>query len=174
MGIVLVTGLSGSGKSAVLRELRARGHEVLGFDEDRFGEWFSRTSGRVVAFPTERTDGDIADLDFKVHRDRIERLAREVDDRRVYLCGGAGHEFHFWELLDRVIYLAVDDHTLTARLAARTDNGYGKLPDELTGILEANATWSDLYRERGASIVNAARPIADVVDDVVRLADTPM
>lgn len=168
MSLVLVSGLSGAGKSAVYRRLVQLGFEAYGFDEDRFGEWFHRESGLPVAFPAERHDSDgTADIEFRVDQQKIEDLAKDSVGRTVYLCGGAGHEFHFWELLDRVIYLMADDDTLRYRLATRIDNGYGKAPDELAGILDANQTFAGLYRDRGAVIVNAARPIDEVVSDVI-------
>jgi shikimate kinase len=170
VAVVLVTGLSGVGKSAVLTQLLGRGREAFGFDEDHFGEWFDRRTGRAVAFPADRHEGDVAHLEFKVHRDKLEALARRSAGRLVYLCGGAGHEFHFWELLDGVIYLSVDDETLRRRLADRTDNGYGKTDDELDGILHANQTWENMYRERGATIVDATGPLEHVVDAVIQAA----
>jgi shikimate kinase len=171
VGVVLVSGLSGVGKSAVYTQLVQRGYEAFGFDEDRFGEWFDRRTGLAVPFPADRRDGDIAHLEFKVHRDKLEELAHRSAARLVYLCGGAGHEFHFWELLDGVIYLSVDDDTLRHRLAARTDNGYGKTDEELAGILHANQTWEGTYRERGATIVDATASLERVVDAVVQAAE---
>ena len=88
----------------------------------------------------------------------------------MYLFGGAGHEFHFWDLLDRVIYLAANDDTLRQRLASRIDNGYGKTPEELEGILGANKTFEAMYREHGAVIVDANRPLDEVVADVINVS----
>jgi shikimate kinase len=168
VSVVLVSGLSGSGKSTVYRRLLELGLEAYGFDEDRFGEWLHRESGLPVAFPTERHDSDgTADIEFRVHRRKIEDLVQRAEGRVVYLCGGAGHEFHFWELLDRVLYLLVDDDTLRHRLTTRIDNGYGKTTDELAGILDANQTFVTLYRDHGAVIIDATRPIDDVVRDVI-------
>lgn len=116
----------------------------------------------------------MADLDFRVHRDRIERLSNEATGRNVYLCGGAGHEFHFWQLLDAVIYLSVDSNTLRRRLAERTDNAYGKAPDELDSILRANETWEAMYRDHGALVVDASRPLDEVADQVIELAERPL
>ena len=171
MTLVLVSGLSGTGKSTVYRRLRELGFDAFGFDEDQFGEWFHRESGLPVSFPTERHDSDgSADLEFTVHHDKIEGLAQRSTGRTVFLCGGAGHEFHFWQLLDLVIYLTVDDETLRRRLATRTDNGYGKTAEELDGILRANESFEASYRERGAVIIDAARPIEEVVTDVLNAA----
>ena len=171
VAVVLVTGLPGSGKSAVYRRLVERGLEAFGLEEDGFCEVFSRTTGLAVEFPTDRTDGDTEDLDVRIHRDRIESLVAGSEGRTVYLCGGAGHEFEFWELLDRVIYLSTDDATLRRRLIERTDNSYGKTPEEMAGILEANATWDGMYRDHGAVIVDSTHTLDDVVNDVIAVAE---
>ena len=169
MALILVTGLFGSGKSAVYRELIRRGHEAYGFDEDGFGEWIDTSTGRVVPFPTERSEGDTVDLEFVVHHDKLAALAEATSARVAYLCGGAGHEFRFWDLLAEVVYLNVDDDTLASRLTSRTDNGYGKAPAELSGILEANGIWANTYRARGAVVLDATRPLVAIVDDVVAI-----
>lgn len=172
MTLVLVSGLSGTGKSTVYRRLRELGFDAWGFDEDRFGERLHRGSGLPVSFPTDRHDSDgSVDLEFTVHHDKIHELAQGSAGRTVFLCGGASHEFTFWQLLDLVIYLTVDDETLRRRLANRADNGYGKTADELAGILKCNQNFEGIYRERGAVIIDAARPIDEVVTDVIDAAE---
>jgi uridine kinase len=42
MPLVYVTGISGSGKSAVLQELRQRAHKAVGVDEDGYARWLDR------------------------------------------------------------------------------------------------------------------------------------
>jgi hypothetical protein len=51
MPLFYVTGLSGSGKSAVLRELRARGMEAYGVDEHGYADWVRRDSGAIEECP---------------------------------------------------------------------------------------------------------------------------
>lgn len=58
------------------------------------------------------------------------------------------------------------------RLATRTNNDYGKAKHELAGILDANATWEAAYRDRGASIIDATRPLDAVVADVLEAAES--
>ena len=172
MPLVLVSSLSGAGKSTVYRRLKELGFEAWGFDEDRFGEWLHRESRLPTPFPIDRHDADgSADLEFVVHHDKVRRLAEVSAGRTVFLCGGAGHEFHFWELLDLGIYLSVDEGTLRRRLTDRTDNGYGKTLTELEGILEANRTFEEMYREHGALVVDATRPLDLIVGDVLAAAD---
>jgi hypothetical protein len=51
MSLFFVTGLSGTGKPAVLGELRARGHQARGVDEDGYADWINRATGSADDFP---------------------------------------------------------------------------------------------------------------------------
>lgn len=44
---VLLTGMSGTGKSTALHELRKRGFQVVDTDEQGWGEWSDREGGYV-------------------------------------------------------------------------------------------------------------------------------
>jgi len=51
MGLCFVTGVSGTGKSAVLGELRVRGGLARGVDEDGYADWVSRRTGAAEVIP---------------------------------------------------------------------------------------------------------------------------
>jgi hypothetical protein len=58
MGLFYVTGLSGTGKSAVLSELRGRGYHARGVDEDSYADWINRAAGTPDDFPRDAPDLD--------------------------------------------------------------------------------------------------------------------
>ena len=59
MPLIYVTGISGSGKSAVLRELQSRGNRAYGVDEDEYGQWLHWRSGEQERFPRQLQDLDL-------------------------------------------------------------------------------------------------------------------
>jgi hypothetical protein len=109
MALFYVTGLSGTGKSAVRGELQARGYYARGVDEDGYADWVNRVSGTPDAFPRD-------DPDFDFH---------------------AWYRAHEWVLSEKL----------------RLHDGY-----------EA------AYRRFGAVIIDAARPLGDVVDEILAAA----
>lgn len=174
MPLVAITGLPGSGKSAVLATLRALGRTAVGTDEDRLSGWRDRTSRQPVPDPPDWHDPvATADIEYRVGRERIAALRARAADDVIYVCGFAGDEADCWDLLDVIVCLVVDSETLRRRLATRTANTYGKAEHELRQILAANTTWEQEYRRVGARIVDASQDLDKVVADVIAIAEPP-
>jgi len=95
---ILITGMSGTGKSTALRALAARGHRTVDTDTDRW--------------------------------------SREV---------------------------------LLARIAARTDNPYGKSPAERAAVLDHLAHVEPLLRATATAEIDASAPVDEVVRELERL-----
>ena len=173
MPLVYVTGLSGAGKSAVCDELRRRGYEAHDTDRDGNAVWVDCATGEVAALNAgaiERTREWLDRHEWHIVASRAEALAARARDRFVFLCGGAANEREVWHCFSLTICLAVDEQTLRHRLATRTSNDFGKSPHELASILQWHELGMDRYRELGALIIDATRPLTSVVDDVIHLA----
>jgi hypothetical protein len=172
MALYYVTGLSGSGKSSVLRELRARGYHARGVDEDGYADWINRISGRADAFPHGERDFDFhawyAAHYWVLSVRRISRLSRAAArlGQPVFLCGSASGDDVVWQLFDKVIALVADEPTIRQRLAARPD-GFGTTPEELADVLFWHAGFETAYRGFGATIIDATKPLPDVVAEVL-------
>src|SRR5262245_370217 len=78
-----VTGLPGSGKSAVRRELKARGYQAPGVDEEGYGEWIDRKTGKIIPFPHQDNNLDFHDWykrhEWELSPTNIARLKRLAD-----------------------------------------------------------------------------------------------
>lgn len=172
MALFYVTGLSGTGKSSALRELRARGYRARGVDEDGYADWINRITGNRDAFPR-------ADPDFDFHAwysahywvlsvRRISILSRAAArlGQPVFLCGSANGDDVVWQLFDRVIALVADERTIRQRLAARP-GGFGTAPEELADVLFWHAGFETAYRAHGAAIIDATRPLPEVVAEIL-------
>jgi hypothetical protein len=173
MPLVFVTGLSGSGKSAVLRELQRRGHDAHGVDEEGYADWVDRESGLVTPFPH---DDPALDLHAWYRRHRWVLSAARIGDLRaraegpVFLAGMAEDDGAVWHLFDKVVALRADEATLRHRIETRQDNTFGKDPGELALILEWLEKYDETYRNLGATLIDTSRPLSQVVDDVVAAA----
>ena len=75
---VLVTGMSGTGKSAALLELRKRGFQAVDTDEPGWTEWSDEDGGYVW------------------HDDRIAELLADEDGPTLYVSGTVSNQRRFY------------------------------------------------------------------------------
>lgn len=166
-----VTGNSGTGKSTVCGVLRARGYVAVDADEDGFSRWFDRATGEVVLDPPDPVpQGWLDRYGWAIVRERVEALAEESRFETAFLCGSAENEADVGDLFDHVVCLVIDDDTLRHRLATRTTNTFGQHPEELAAALMWNPRLRAIYESRGATIVDASKPVTEVADILIDAA----
>lgn len=171
MGLVWVTGNSGSGKSSVCRALTNQGHRAIDADWEGFNHWIHRRTGEVVADPPYPVPpGWLEHFAWTISIDRVQALASTAGSEATFLCGSAENEVDVWRYFDLAVCLVIDDETLRQRLATRTTNEFGKHPDELDAALGWNKVVEGEYRDLGATIIDATRPLFEVVREVLGLA----
>jgi shikimate kinase len=147
MSRVLVTGMSGAGKSTVLDELRRRGFYAVDTDYDGW----------------ELPDGTWDEP-------RMERLLGEHQD--VIVSGTAENQGRFYDRFEHVVLLSAPLDVLMQRVTDRTNNPYGKSESERADIAHYVRTVEPLLR-RGATLeLDGRRPVAELADAIERLIST--
>jgi hypothetical protein len=141
----LVEGLSGAGKSSVYEELIQRGYKAISTD-------------RAWKSPADSM------WDRKKAFGELESPEPEV----LFVCGSGRNRDRFLPYFTKIFNLRIDDDTMRRRLEERTNNDFGKQPEEVELMLSLNR--SD-EKPAGAIDVDATRPLEQVVDEVLRLAD---
>ena len=148
MSRVLVTGMSGAGKSTILDELRRRG--LLAVDTDYDG-W-------------EVSDGTWDES-------RMDRLLSRHQD--VVVSSTVENQVHFYDRFEHIVLLSAPLEVLMQRLRERTNNPYGKSSAERAELARYVVTIEPLLR-RGATVeLDGQRPVVELADDVERLVSRP-
>ncbi len=153
---VLLTGMSGTGKSSVIRELAARGFKAIDTDSD---EW----SAFADAVPPRPT----GDPDWVWREDRIHRLLSEEDADVLFVGGCKTNQSKFYPQFDHVILLSAPAAVIVGRLATRSSNPYGKDPDEVAEVLTFVDTVEPLLRRSATLEIDTSAPLGDVVEAVI-------
>lgn len=169
--LIWVAGLSGAGKSTVCEVMKTAGVAAIDTDWDGYNHWVERRTARPVVDPPNPTPPEWPEAHAWVIRPELVRALRDRTSGTTFLFGMVENEADVWELFDRVACLVVDDRTIRHRLATRTTNPFGKHPEDLARVLEWNRGVEASYRERGATIIDGTRPLAEVVEAVLRLGD---
>ena len=153
---VLITGMSATGKSAVLVELGRRGHRIVDTDYDGWSE--------QVAGP----DGSGPEQLWR--EARIGALLAENCDGALFVGGAVANQGQFYDRFDAVVLLRVPVDVLLHRIESRSGNDFGKSPEERARILRDLAAVEPLLRRTATIEIDTNRPLADVVDAVESVA----
>jgi shikimate kinase len=148
---VLLTGMSGTGKSSVLRAPAAEGVDVVDADGDAWGRWQPDVDGVP---------------DWMWDEAAMAAGLREHEDGTLVVAGCSANQGRFYDRFDHVVLLTAPADVMVARIDARIDNDFGKSDAERTKVLDDLAHVEPLLR-RGATLEIATdRPLDEVVAQV--------
>jgi dephospho-CoA kinase len=152
---VLVTGMSGTGKSSALAALEQRGFAVVDTDEGGWTVWAEAEDGYV--WREER----IAAL-----------LAREDGPApALFVSGTVSNQGRFYPQFDAVVLLSAPAEVLLRRIEGRTTNDYGKRREERDLILQHVASVEPLLRATCTHEIDASQPLEHVVEKLAAIGE---
>ncbi len=155
MTTVLVTGMSGSGKSTVLAELARRGHRVVDTD---YGDW-SEDVPMAGQAGSERL----------WREDRMETLLAE-HSRSVVRLGMRREPGEVLPRFSAIVLLSVPVDVLVERVITRRTNDYGKTDAERAAILRDRQVVEPLLRAGATAEIDTRKPVDEVADDLESIA----
>lgn len=151
---VLITGMSGTGKTTVLAELAGRGFPVVDTDSDEWSHWVVQPDGS---------------RDWVWRADAIGELLAAFQGRDLFVAGCKSNQGDFYDSFEHVVLFTAPVHVMLERIARRTDNPYGKSPAEREEILRNVDEVQPLLRNGVTVEIETTVPAWEVADDLVRL-----
>src|SRR5919202_6052823 len=143
---VLVTGMSGTGKSSALAELEKRGFRVVDTDSTEWSEWVPEAD------------------EWLWREDRMAELLAEDGERPLFVSGCMSNQVKFYDRFDAIVLLSAPAEVILERVGRRTTNDYGKTARERYLILTHLETVEPLLRATSTHELDASRPLGEVVD----------
>jgi dephospho-CoA kinase len=148
---ILVTGMSGTGKSSALAELEQRGFAIVDTDRGGWSVWSDADDGYV----------------WREAR-MVELLEREGGPT-LYVSGTVSNQGRFYPRFDAVVLLSAPAEVLLRRITTRATNDYGKRPEERELILRHLAEVEPLLRATCTHELDATQPLYAVVEQLVAI-----
>ena len=163
MSKVLVTGMAGTGKSSALAELARHGYRVVDTDDPGWRQY-----RKYLESVDELHRGEYLWLE-----DRMTALLDSDDHRSLFVAGGVRNQSKFYDRFDAVVLLSAPADVILDRVARRTTNEYGKTAVERAEIMADIAEVEPLLRKECTHELDASRPLADTVADLIAIASGP-
>lgn len=158
MAKVLITGMSGTGKSSALAMLEQRGYRVVDTDSDEWSEWATLPDGS---------------RDWVWRKDALTALLTGHDGGPLFVAGCKSNQADFYPWFDHVVLLSAPVDVLLTRIAHRTTNAFGKSAEERAKILSDMAEFEPVLRGSATTEIDTAAPLEEVVGQLERLVDGP-
>ncbi len=151
--VVLVTGMSGTGKSTALAELGRRGHPVVDTDEP----------GWIIEVATSRGVEPMWN---------VEPICDLLDRHRagwLFVCGCVANQGAFYGRFDAVVLLSAPIEVILARVTDRA-NPFGSHPLQREKIAADLAEFEPLLRAGADHEIDARASVSDVVAALEQVA----
>lgn len=150
MNRVLVTGMSGVGKTTVIRELHRRGVECIDMDEP--GWSFMDSDGHQ--------HWNVA---------RLEAAMAEAGKESLFVSGCAEEQADLQHRFGAVVLLSAPREVMIDRIRSRHGNSFGRAPKEMAQILMDLETIEPLLRKGCTHEIRTTVPVNEVVDRILQL-----
>lgn len=148
---VFLTGMSGIGKSTLVGKLTEIGYKAVDLDEPAWSEY-------------DHTG------DWVWREDLVRGLLSAEDRELLFVSGCATNQVKFHPHFDYIILLSAPADVLIQRLRSRTNNDYGKRPEEMADVLIYLKTVEPRLRRVAGHEIDTTMPLDQVVSTILDVA----
>lgn len=176
MALNFITGAPGSGKTAVTKEIAARGLTVYDIDDpERTGMagWHNLATGEYTAGfnELEVTEALLTTHAWRLTQDALQELQSRSEKELIYLCGRLRDAKPVIDISKYLAFLTVSGETIRQRLKQRAatpgEVTWGKEEWQIERSVAINSRTEEEYRNLGAIMINAEQPIEVVVNHII-------
>jgi broad-specificity NMP kinase len=148
---ILITGMSGVGKTAVIRALRELHFCAIDMDEPGWSAFDEVGHQRWDAV-------------------RLQQMMDDELSHPLFVSGCSADQVAFYPQFSNIVLLSAPKPVIAQRLACRTGNAYGKHPAELKEVMRNVDAIEPLLREQATHEIVTTQPIHAVVKKLLEIS----
>lgn len=170
-----ITGIAGTGKSAVGTELKKIGYDVYDIDAvEGLCHWKHKETGVEAKYNTGVGKEWLEAHDWICDEERLKELLSEDSERDAIVVGIAYNQDKFIDFFDKVFLFYCSPETFIARINTRTDgNNFGKDKSEQEQLLKWYRDFQQKMESLGAIPINTEVSLEQVVNRVREEIEKP-
>ena len=163
---IYITGVSGTGKTTLAKELNKKGIATYSIDEvDGLCYWVNKTDGHIVNYEATLNKEFIDSHKWVCDVEQLKKLINTADP--IIILGLAENQEEFINLFNKVLLLQCPPEVFLQRIMERKDNDFGKDPSAQEFIKSSYQEFETKLLEHGAISIDANRPINDVLQSIL-------
>lgn len=163
----LITGVAGTGKSTLAKELRRRGYAAYDTEEG-FSYYVDKETGERCAYPTQPSQ-EWYDRHERVFDEKIlMNLMKKHADELLFIASITANQAKYYPQFDKIFLLTAPDEVVTHRLGTRTNNYFGRHPLDLQRVIGRHQQFDDELKALGAVVIDSTQPIEAVADEILK------
>lgn len=162
----LITGVAGTGKSTLAKELRHRGYAAYDVEEG-FSYHTNRLTGERASYPTNPTPEWYENHERVFDEKVLMNLMKKHQAEPLFICSITANQAKYYPQFDKIFLLTAPDSVVTHRLGTRTNNYFGRHPLELQRVIGRHQQFDDELKALGAQPIDSTHPIEAVADEIV-------
>ena len=150
---ILITGMSGVGKTTAIEALRALGYRAIEMDEPGWASFdeFGHQRWNVA---------------------RLQKLMGELDSGPLFVSGCSEDQVALYPQFSKIILLSAPKSVIAQRLACRTGNSYGKRVAELEEVMRNIDEIEPLLRKSATHEIVTTQPVDAVVQAILDISSS--
>jgi broad-specificity NMP kinase len=158
---VLITGMSATGKSSVIKELSVKGFEAVDLDTSEWSHWVDVDPADTL---TPRKGKD-----WVWREDRVRELLSAPREKPLFVSGCAENMKRLFPWIDRIVLLSAPLPTILERLAQRGPGAYGHLEDERANVVELILTVEPLLRQSAHFEITTTKSLSELAEEIAAI-----
>jgi len=160
---IYITGISGTGKTSLARALIARGDNAIDIDE--ISHWENKDTKERVGLEPGASEEWHASHAWICDLVKLKEILLKTEN--AVALGHASNQAEYLTFFDKIFVLRCSPETVVNRINSRTDNDFGKHPDDLARIMNWQKPFEAEMISKGAEILDAERPLDEILSEVV-------
>jgi adenylate kinase family enzyme len=167
---ILITAVSGTGKSTVCKALHAMGYDSIDIESvDGLYELVNEKTGEVIPGNLEQISEGV---DWNCNKLRLEKLVTSQTSELTFYCGGMSNTFEVWDTFTLVIMLTISDDATIKRLSTRQSGEFGSTRANRDWVLSWKHSFEKRLLDAGAVPVNAEGALQKIAKLILGVVDS--
>ncbi len=166
---ILVTGVAGSGKSAVSKKLNDLGYKSYDIEEiEGLFKMVNKNTGEVDEDHENNDLEKVKNRDWICDVEKFQEIIKNEQSSIAFYCGTASNLDDLILLFDKIILLKSSPDVIRQRLSSRKSDYFGGTKEVQDWVLSWKDWWEDIVRKKGAIIIDADGDLEEVARRIIK------